>query len=197
MSYFQPSRIGYKNDFRLRICRQTANNWTQLAVISGFLRDVDDVCALLGYYAASCGNCLLTFRDNVSVPSSRVKGPRRKDTFGRFQSQAKGATRHDLLITKLCFLPSTLGLSHWTLCVQITRPNVIVPVGFELIIRVIRLSKRPTHVSFPEKSWKMKAAHSFETSLYVRLLATERANRNPPQQRGANLAYRVLALVGT
>jgi hypothetical protein len=31
------------------------------------------VCALLGYYAASCGNCLPTFRDNVSVPSSRVK----------------------------------------------------------------------------------------------------------------------------
>jgi hypothetical protein len=29
-------------------------------------------CALLGYYAASFGNCLPTFRDNVSVPSSRV-----------------------------------------------------------------------------------------------------------------------------
>jgi hypothetical protein len=32
-----------------------------------------EICALLGYYAASCGNCLPTFRDNVSVPSSRVK----------------------------------------------------------------------------------------------------------------------------
>jgi hypothetical protein len=28
---------------------------------------------LIGYYAASCGNCLPTFRDNVSVPSLRVK----------------------------------------------------------------------------------------------------------------------------
>jgi hypothetical protein len=26
----------------------------------------------VGHYAASCGNCLPTFRDNVSVPSSRV-----------------------------------------------------------------------------------------------------------------------------
>jgi hypothetical protein len=31
-----------------------------------------EICALLGYYAASCGNCLPTFRDNVLVPSSRV-----------------------------------------------------------------------------------------------------------------------------
>jgi hypothetical protein len=32
-----------------------------------------EICALLGYYAASCGNCLLMFRDNVSVPSLWVK----------------------------------------------------------------------------------------------------------------------------
>jgi hypothetical protein len=30
------------------------------------------ICAVLGHYAASCGNCLPTFRDNVSVPSSTV-----------------------------------------------------------------------------------------------------------------------------
>jgi hypothetical protein len=34
-----------------------------------------EICGLLGYYAASYGNCLPTFRDNVSVPSSRVKSP--------------------------------------------------------------------------------------------------------------------------
>jgi len=39
-------------------------------VISGFRREVDENCALLGYYAASSGNCLPTFRDNLSVPSS-------------------------------------------------------------------------------------------------------------------------------
>jgi hypothetical protein len=38
-----------------------------------------EICPLLGYYAASCGNCLPTFRDNVSVPSSRVKGPSREE----------------------------------------------------------------------------------------------------------------------
>jgi hypothetical protein len=36
-------------------------------LISGFRHNVDEICALLGYYAASCGNCLLTFWDNVSV----------------------------------------------------------------------------------------------------------------------------------
>jgi hypothetical protein len=47
-------------------------------MISRFRRDVDDICALLGYYAASCGNCLPTFRDNVSVPSSQVITTRRR-----------------------------------------------------------------------------------------------------------------------
>jgi hypothetical protein len=36
------------------------------------------ICAVLGYYAASCGNCLPTFRDDVSVPSSRDKSPSRE-----------------------------------------------------------------------------------------------------------------------
>jgi hypothetical protein len=45
----------------------------ELSVISGFRRDADEICNLLGYYAASNGNLSPTFRDNVSVPSSRVK----------------------------------------------------------------------------------------------------------------------------
>jgi hypothetical protein len=35
-------------------------------------------CILLGYYAASVGNSLPTFRGNLSVSNSRVKNPRRK-----------------------------------------------------------------------------------------------------------------------
>jgi hypothetical protein len=31
------------------------------------------ICALLGYYAALSGSSVPTFRDNLSVPSSRVK----------------------------------------------------------------------------------------------------------------------------
>jgi hypothetical protein len=47
-------------------------------VVSGFRRDVDEICALLGCYAASSGNPLPTFRDNVSVPSSRVNKSKKK-----------------------------------------------------------------------------------------------------------------------
>jgi len=44
-----------------------------LYVTAGFHRDVDENCAVLGYSAASSGNFLPTFRDNLSVPSSGVK----------------------------------------------------------------------------------------------------------------------------
>ena len=37
-------------------------------VISDFRREVDENCAILRYYAASSGNSLPTFRDNLSVP---------------------------------------------------------------------------------------------------------------------------------
>jgi hypothetical protein len=47
-------------------------------VISGFRCDVAEICTLLGYYAASNGNPLPTFRDNVSIPSSRVKESKKK-----------------------------------------------------------------------------------------------------------------------
>jgi hypothetical protein len=42
-------------------------------VISGFRRDVDEICALLRHYAASSSNPLPTFRDNLSVPFSSTK----------------------------------------------------------------------------------------------------------------------------
>ena len=37
-------------------------------MIAGFHPEVDENCALLGSYAASSGNSLPTFRDNISVP---------------------------------------------------------------------------------------------------------------------------------
>jgi hypothetical protein len=43
--------------------------------ISGFRREVDGNCALLGYYVAYGDNSLPTFRDNLSAPSSTVKNP--------------------------------------------------------------------------------------------------------------------------
>jgi hypothetical protein len=49
-------------------------------VISGFRRAVDEKCALLGYYAASSGNFLPTFWDNLPVLSSGVKNSRETDS---------------------------------------------------------------------------------------------------------------------
>ena len=51
----------------------TSENRSETSVILGFRREVDENCALLGYYVASSGNSLPTFRDNLSIPSSRVK----------------------------------------------------------------------------------------------------------------------------
>jgi hypothetical protein len=39
---------------------------------------LNEICDLLGYYAASSGNPLPTFRDNVSVPYSRAKKSKKK-----------------------------------------------------------------------------------------------------------------------
>jgi hypothetical protein len=47
-------------------------------MFSLFRRYIDEICALLGYYEASCGNPLPTFRDNISVPSSTVKKSKKK-----------------------------------------------------------------------------------------------------------------------
>jgi len=42
-------------------------------LVSCFRLEVDENCALLSYYAESSGNSLSTFRDNLSVPYSKVK----------------------------------------------------------------------------------------------------------------------------
>jgi len=47
-------------------------------MISGFPCEVEENCALLGYYAASDGNFLQKFQDNLAVTSLRVKNPKRK-----------------------------------------------------------------------------------------------------------------------
>jgi hypothetical protein len=49
-----------------------------MCVIAGFRRDVEDICALLGYHAASSGSSVPTFRDNISIPSSRAKKSKKK-----------------------------------------------------------------------------------------------------------------------
>ena len=52
---------------RARYGRSQIDFWR---VILGFRREVDEIYALLGYYAARSGNYSPTFRDNQSVPWS-------------------------------------------------------------------------------------------------------------------------------
>jgi hypothetical protein len=52
-------------------------------VVSGYSREVDRICVLLGYYAAYCGNALLTFHNNITVPPSKAKKKKKMSkTFG-------------------------------------------------------------------------------------------------------------------
>jgi hypothetical protein len=58
-----PKYVGFK---AVQSTGYVDNSW----VISGFRREVDENCVHLCYYAASSGNFLPTFRDNLSVPTS-------------------------------------------------------------------------------------------------------------------------------
>jgi hypothetical protein len=51
------------------LCQLLRVLWERL--ISDYHRKVDEKCALLGHYAASSSISLATFRDNLSVLSSR------------------------------------------------------------------------------------------------------------------------------
>jgi hypothetical protein len=56
----------------------------------------NEICGLLGYYTASCGNYLPTFRDNVSVPSSRVKIPSGKKAYNKKLENTAGSETCDV-----------------------------------------------------------------------------------------------------
>jgi hypothetical protein len=49
-----------------------------ICVILGFRCEVDEICALLRYYAEYSGNSLPAFRDNLSAPSSRIDKSKKK-----------------------------------------------------------------------------------------------------------------------
>jgi hypothetical protein len=59
--------------FLLHCVTQNMNfNMPQPCVVSGFRHDVAEICGHLGYYTVLSGSCVPTFRDNLSVPSSRI-----------------------------------------------------------------------------------------------------------------------------
>ena len=49
--------------------------WKKITILSN---PREENCALLGYYAASRGNFVPTFQDNLSAPPSRVKNKKKK-----------------------------------------------------------------------------------------------------------------------
>ena len=97
------------------------------------------MCALLRYYAASCGNCLPTFRDIVSVPSLRVKNLQIKTLYViRMRSPLYHGTMDLLYITVSIFIVSVNGLMmalYWveTDCQVKTSIIQLVDVTDELI----------------------------------------------------------------
>jgi hypothetical protein len=56
----------------LRVCCAVASVIPSGRVISGFRHEVEEPYTLLGYCAACSDNSLPTFRDSLSVPSSRA-----------------------------------------------------------------------------------------------------------------------------
>jgi hypothetical protein len=78
-------------------------------VISGFCRD-DEICALLGYYTASNGRPLPVFRNNVSVPSWRVKK-------SVYRSHLQGSRSPcPLKIVLIRSSKTSVKVYHFTLC---------------------------------------------------------------------------------
>jgi hypothetical protein len=79
----------------LASCQPSGANNFELAprfVISDFPRAVDKIRALLRYHAALSGSSVPTFRDNLSVQSSRVKKSKKnKDFIQRCVTSHKGA----------------------------------------------------------------------------------------------------------
>jgi len=78
----------------------TLRDFRPQIIFSGFRRGVNEICALLEFYTSWTGSFLWTFRDILSVASSRVK--------------AEGPT---LMVQTVCFT-----LENWT--VKLSWPSV-------------------------------------------------------------------------
>jgi hypothetical protein len=58
------------------------------SAISSFHRETGESYRFLGYYAASNGNYLRTFRDNLSIPFSMLRGQEGTDRLSRTVGRA-------------------------------------------------------------------------------------------------------------
>jgi hypothetical protein len=99
-----------------------------LTLISGFRSDVDEICGLLGYYAASCGNSLPTFRDLSYSDSWPVQmGPIRcpETSVNNYQTTPRNTPEdrrfHKLLLFLLLLLCLLLRFVTWCIFLPLLR----------------------------------------------------------------------------
>ena len=73
-----------KGSYRKHVNRTAESPFRNVDVrFTGFRRESNESCALLGYYTASGGNFVPTFRDNLSVPSVPLSLEDGSDSFFR------------------------------------------------------------------------------------------------------------------
>jgi hypothetical protein len=85
------------------VCLYVQAQTVSISLISGFRRDVDEIYALLGYYAVSCGNFLPTFQDRYIVPKRRYTITTRR----RVISQKSAALCIHIILHVSFFLTTT------------------------------------------------------------------------------------------
>jgi hypothetical protein len=101
-------------------------------VISDFRRDIHEICALLEYYAALNGSPVPTFRNNLSVPSSRVKKSKKK-AYAALSCSSVPTFRDNLLVLqKQEFQEEGSRLFSWIFTLKNWTDRLSQNVGTEL-----------------------------------------------------------------
>jgi hypothetical protein len=83
------------------------NDWLHL------IPGLNEICDLLGYYAASTSNSVPTFRDNISIPSSRVKTSNWNSWPLKMGPIGCPETSVQNYHSTLCNIPEEVALSDW------------------------------------------------------------------------------------
>jgi hypothetical protein len=95
---FTWARLIFRSINKYAITLRVWMKQTKKHVISVFRREIDENCALLGYYAASSGNSLPTFRDNISVPPSReYSWPLKMGLIGSLKTSVRNIPYHAIV----------------------------------------------------------------------------------------------------
>ena len=123
-------------------------------MISGFRREVQEISAFMGYYAAHSGNSLPTFRDNVSVPYSRINRPKKEEDKNVFPCQMEGTQCTHLSCTQSC--TDSLVSPCKNICLWLRQHTFRLSL-FPLFISIIL--KLPRRKSNKNKSLRCRTSH--------------------------------------